>query len=309
MKKYIVLLLPVWLMFWVSSNGQASVYHPFPDSGAEWHVAEVDVQGCVFNPCDYLVYQMGKDTMFEGLKYSELLEGGINWDNTIAVPYFQRHLIRNDTLNKEVFIRDIDFASDQLLYDFNLKVGDTLPHHNAYQYIDSIYVTGIDSVQFGDGTFRRRLKLNSYNGGSYPDSLSLIEEIGYTGGLLASIVEDGDFEGGYHLACFKDSGFIDYNYVPFNLKNCDMPTGVKQLTKPTIQIVPNPVISCGNIFIKGITQNYSFTLNNVLGQVVFSIFINNNQPIILPDTIKSGVYICHILTQDNLLVVKKIVVI
>jgi len=49
MKKYIVLLLPVWLMFWVSSNGQASVYHPFPDSGAEWHVAEVDVQGCVFN--------------------------------------------------------------------------------------------------------------------------------------------------------------------------------------------------------------------------------------------------------------------
>ncbi len=311
MKNRILFFLFLGLLPWKNSNAQAYIYHPFPDSGAIWLNGWVD-QGipCIFNPSIYDIYELGKDTIVDGFKYREVLFGGdtVCSAYSYVAPVWRGDLIRDDTLNKEIFILDIGNNVEQLLYDFNLNVGDTIP--NGYGSVKSagIIVTRIDSILLENGTYRKRFKLNCTLNDEYYDTLALIEGIGYTGGLFKGISFGDGFEGGVHLACNSYNDTLFYNFAPFGLQNCDIPTGIKLVKKTQITISPNPVFSGGSIIIKGISENYSLSISDVLGQIIFFTQMNNSQSINLPDSIKSGVYICRILTEDNLLMIKKIVV-
>ena len=305
MKKSLLFFTFCTLFCWKNSNAQAYVYHPFPYSNTIWMTASLDIQGCLQNPCGYEIEQLGSDTFINNIEYIKVLEGG-------TPPTFQSIVIRNDTLNKEVKMLKVGknvIDSEQVLFDFNLNVGDTLPNSAICFKSQGIVVLKIDSILLQDGTYRKEFKLNVAYIGSYYDSLSLIEGIGYTGGFFTSIVSTDDFEGGSLLACNSVDSTVLYNFAPFGLTSCEVPSGIKQVKKTVISISPNPVTSGGDIIIKGVSENYSLTISNVLGQTVFSSQMNNSQSIVLPDSIKSGVYVCRILTQNNLLVVKKIVVI
>lgn len=118
------------------------------------------------------------DTLIGAYRYQKLYSG--------LGPFTVTDPIRNDTLNKKVYLYSVSTGMEKLLYDFNLSVGDTVNQYNGYGFyaplvsgatplvnIDTAWVTSIDSVLMNhDGLFHRRFNfggiVKDINPG-YPD--------------------------------------------------------------------------------------------------------------------------------------------
>jgi hypothetical protein len=314
MKKRVYFFLLVLFTWQNNSSAQTSHYFPFPDSNAVWKTNWYEYgDGCLVEPCWYLQYQIVNDTILNGKQYQIISKAYIGFNescscyNNIGVERNYLYM-RNDTITRKVFYYNFP-DSDGILYDFSLKPGDYLPNNSDIsQTIDSIKVTTIDSILINN-SYRKSFNLNVTFTQGGTDTVSIIEGIGSTGGLLEEIPPYYVFqeEVGKILNCVQVDSQIIYN--AFNSSSCEVSTGImKTPPKVNLKIFPNPVEMGGNISIQGILENYSLTISNVLGQIVFSTPMNNSQSIALPGSIISGVYICRILTQDNLLMTKKIVV-
>src|SRR5439155_16874185 len=83
---------------------------------------------------------------------------------------------RQDINNRKVFFISPADITEQLLYDFNLQVGDTIKGYlNRFTFMPDT-IQSIDSILVGT-SFRKTWKLPCYN-------INIIEGIGSTYGLL-----------------------------------------------------------------------------------------------------------------------------
>jgi hypothetical protein len=120
---------------------------------------------------------------------------------------------------------------EDLLYDFDLNVGDTLPltYNNRN---DGIIVTSIDSILVG-GSFRKIFNLSEGNCGSG----LLIEGVGFNSGLLETF-PNAEFPA--ELLCFT---LNDTAYYPYYGYKCDLSLGLtSQKSRLSIKTFPNPII-------------------------------------------------------------------
>ncbi len=156
---------------------------------------------------------------------------GSNWFN-----YLQA-LVRQD--GRKIYIHDVG-QNEALLYDFDLAVGDTLPETSFYYAQDDIVISSIDSILVGE-SYRKIFDLYVP---SFPESLQLIEGIGFSQGFL-EYVPDWEFPA--QLMCFALDGTT---YYPAYGAPCDMVTGVidPEDQDVSFRIFPNP--SGGNITVK-----------------------------------------------------------
>jgi hypothetical protein len=70
------------------------------------------------------------DTILYGNKYYKALKTGTIYippNNPFPIITGDIFFLRNDTLNKKVYSYNITYAKDELLYDFNLVIGDSIP--------------------------------------------------------------------------------------------------------------------------------------------------------------------------------------
>jgi hypothetical protein len=189
--------------------------------------------GCMFNGrCEEennTVYYLNGDTTVGAYTYRKLFEKGehnetwmapppsINCGNNYTFNNF-RALLREDS--NKIFI--LESNTEELLFDFNLSIGDTLP--TTY-----MVVTGIESVLIDD-KYRTKFILDN------DPSQFLIEGIGHHKGFLEPIYLT--MECGFRLECFSLRDTLTY---PFNSGSCDFALSIREVEfDQSATIFPNP---------------------------------------------------------------------
>lgn len=291
------------------AHGQTSAYHPFPDSSAIWNI--YGSQGCGGFNFDtwghsYSITISG-DTIIGSTAYHKLnvpievifSDGGCDTSGTWTIPGHFVGCIRQDTSNKKVFFIPPADTLEQLLYDFNMTVGDTVKGY-IERYIspaDRDRVQSIDSVLVGN-SYRKRWKINPYY------NIYFIEGVGSTYGLVnpsPGYTSDGPF---YDIGCFHQSGQILY---PNNTTTCEIITSVNSIDKfvNEIKIYPNP--SNGSFTADFDQSIKEMWLVDLLGNVILK-HQTNYQTKFKIDNLSSGTYILTAISQDGSTTNKKIII-
>src|SRR6188474_3640675 len=125
MKKLLQLIV---ILLSVPAKSQTNVYHPFPDTAAIWNfhmVVRCGFHGWEFD--DYSIH-ISEDTVINGQVYHKLSIPFVQHNTTDfcseVVGY--QGAIRQDTSIRKVFYVSPTDSIEQLLYDFNMQVGDTV---------------------------------------------------------------------------------------------------------------------------------------------------------------------------------------
>lgn len=166
---------------------------------------------------------------------------------------------------------------DQLLYDFDLEVGDTLPTTYNNEQNGNITVVSVDSIIVGS-SYRKVFSLSGMS------STYLAEGIGHDFGLLEYFPPI--LECGFSLNCFALNGTT---YFPDQQTQCDLTVDIAGQEKMEAALYPNP--STNGIVTLECTESGALTIliKNSLGQIVDNIrHVGQRMEVALPE--KRGVY-------------------
>jgi hypothetical protein len=200
-------------------QAQTSLYHPFPDSNAVWGYSRHNSSGLANI---YKTILTSSDTVINSITYRKVLTDSV-----------YSGAMRQDITLRTVYYVPADSLNEQLLYDFNLQVGDTFPPSltGCYPYV---FVSGIDSTNlFGNG-YRK-----SFNQGGSAQGPPLIEGVGSSAGILApSCLQIGMF---YQLDCFSVNDTLLY-WTGAPWAACVLPGSVEEIIPHAgVTLFPNPV--------------------------------------------------------------------
>lgn len=196
MKKLLLLTLSA---FSIIAKSQTSVYHPFPDSGAVWNFSTGHWCGIEFGYDalqKYYSIRVSGDTLINDTNYNKLIvptqiyhsDGMCNMYGTWATAGYYAGAIRQDIANKKVFFVDTASNLEQLLYDFNMQVGDSvkgfLNPFSSFEEQRTVYA--IDSILVGNSYRKRWILSNCYWESETPNDADIyfLEGIGCNGGLI-----------------------------------------------------------------------------------------------------------------------------
>jgi len=261
-EKLILFLIITYSLITIN-NTSAQKYYPFPDSNVIWigrHWYQPGGAPCIVNE-DYNLYISG-DTTVGSYTYHILYQNMNKW--SLCTPpgsynYYGEYwgAFRQDSMNKKVYLSYN--GADALAYDFNLKVGDTLPTtylNNGFMN----YVQSIDSVLI-DNEYHKIFWLNE------DKYAALIEGIGSTLGAFAPLVPV--FESGNDLWCVRINNKIVWTYSQDS--NCGLTTIPEEsVAEEQITIYPNPATE--NITIDITRQGMKKTeisITNITGQEIY----------------------------------------
>ena len=302
LKIFLLLLLPA---FTVAQN-----FIHFPDSGGLWKetywwqpspvfyngIGDTYIEGdTVINDTVYhKVYNLRRDVFCS--------------DSIISEPEYDGAL-REDTINQKVYYRGIINASDQLLYDYSLEIGDTL-QTNMYTPYYGVYVTAIDTITTFDGVQRRIWYLDSEE--PFDGWPQIIEGIGSTSGLHGGT--EPYWEGWNELLCFSVNGdevwrsFRDTCYV---VTDTCVPVGINETvySKTSIKYYPNPVSTSTTVSFEfnqiRTTDNYLWIFDLFGKEIAHTKFLYNSFTIRSPAN--KGLYMVKIFVNNNYYTFKLIV--
>jgi len=197
--------------------------------------------------------------------------------------------IRQDILNKKVFYIPPAETTEQLLYDFNMQVGDTVKGFlETFSYHDDTIIS-IDSVKV-DSTYCKRWNINTcYN-------IYFIEGIGSTYGLIEQspgcITDQAD----YTITCFQQNGQTLY---PDTTTNCQVITAVNSLDEISnhVKIFPNPSVNSITVQVDKIRL---IQIVDLYGKTVKRIINKCNEYEIDIKDIPTGIYLIKIDTDNGI---------
>ncbi len=285
---------------------QISIYQPFPDSNAfwcetNWWLSSPTPPYC-FVTDNYCLFING-DTIINAMTYHKIFQSG--YISASCPPpgynYYNNYegAIRQDVLLKKVFFILPSNANEELLYDFNLGIGDTLqPSINTPP--DYNYISSIDSVLVGS-QYHKRFLLNNLNDTNY----AIIEGLGSTFGLFHKIVLP--FESGSQLNCFNNEG----NIYPVN-SSCLFNIGIFEINKSilNIKIFPNPLISESKIISDYYFKNATIIIYNSYGEEIRQVNNFIGQEIVIHRRkLISGVYYLKIIEDSKIISINKLLIV
>lgn len=154
MKKY--LFLSTFILQLTIATAQQGKYIPFPSNmivNSYSFRADHDIQWRTASR-----FEIKGDTVINGLHYSKYYVASGVKSYEIKSLTRLKGAIRNDIPSKKVFLYSFINNTEELLYDFNLQVGDTLFKNNGFKFyhsllddefyekIDTVWVSRIDSI-------------------------------------------------------------------------------------------------------------------------------------------------------------------
>lgn len=295
MKKILVIIIALLSQ---NVNAQTNIYHKFPESSAFWniHLDSHSPQGSSDNGSqDYSIIITG-DTVINATVYHKL---NIPYISSLGSPSGEhigyKGAFRQDTILKKLFIIPNSQNSEQIFYDFNLQVGDTLKGYLSSLFIDNIVVS-IDSVLVGN-SFCKRWNLNDpcYN-------ISIIEGVGSTYGLIESdlgCVVTRIFT----LDCFNHNGISLY---PNSASNCEQVTQINSIDNSSnkIKVFPNPSNGIFTVDIDPSLNICEIILSDLLGNIILRQPFNNQTELII-NKLQSGTYILSLITKNGRVAIRK----
>lgn len=303
MKKYLLIHI-IFLLTLTASYSQSNVYHPFPDTTSVWSIDDYNIISYVKS---HTRYGLKGDTIINGMNYKKIYIIS-SWDTTMITPYnWYYAAIREES--KKIYAR-IGNIPEQVLYDFNLSVGDTM-HYNYSIIMQgpdtfSRVVTAIDSIKLFNNEYRKRFcfanGINCYVPDTVVEGIGSIFWQGLFNPLVNNICTCGDE---YTFSCFKEMDTVLYlNNVFCNYCFCGLSVDVDNVeAQKKTQIFPNPFSVETNLSIKENLKNATLIVYNALGQKMKQINNISGETIILHrDNLPSGLYFLS-LTQDNKVII------
>lgn len=294
MKNHLLILFSLLGFF---ANAQTSIYHPFPDSAAQWNIQWN--QGLCLGNDNYSITVSG-DTIINLQTYHKLFTPFIQITNsscTSGVLAGYRGAIRQDTIARKVFYIPPTNLSEQLLYDFTMQVGDTVAGFIETFAGSPDTVVSIDSVLVGT-TYRKRWEINSWY------NIYFIEGIGSTYGLLERSLGYATDQPFITITCFQQNSQALY---PNTSGNCPLIDGIvsEEISSDQLIVFPNPIIDIFNI---SVTSNetmeltlYDFTSRVLLHQeFVHAVSLNMEQ-------LAAGIYFYEVKNKNAVICNGKVV--
>ncbi len=205
---------------------------------------------------EYTIYMKG-DTTIGSNQYHKLYASGLTYCQGPPSYYFNQYrgAFREDGTRKVYAVKQFAL-NETLVYNYNWQVGDTVLNGPPY------VVTSIDSILIGS-TYRKRWWTNAWfgaAGGNGDPSVSMIEGIGSTSGLLCAFECQGVEEGSV-LNGMTQNNQLDYSK---NTGLCNFGVGMKEY-KMNWEIFPNPTTGV----ISTPENTKEITVTNSLGEIVF----------------------------------------
>ena len=303
------LLLSITLTFFTATSyGQG--YIPIPDTLAVWRQSFYATG--MFDK--YQIYTAEKTTI-DSFVYTVLRRtGNSNYFGT-ANGYTDTlfGFFRNDTLNRKVFFRSsLTDTADQLMYDFTLNVGDTIPS----TWLGNNWLNVIDSVDtvWMYGQPRRRLSFLDYSFIPGAEG-AIIEGIGSLHGFAEQLTVPME-PMSYSLECFsyKDSAYsFSWGNLPPQLdqptysgSSCWLYSEIKEFENhSSVSLFPNP-FSTQLTFSAADNEQTSISLYNFLGQKVLQQTFTNNTTI-NTEQLAEGIYIYELRNEAGTVTTGKVV--
>lgn len=255
-------------------------------------------------------YYTNGDTIINSVSYKKIYEKGQGYyawyssppSNCPSTGYYtysnssSSYFIRS--INKEMYIRRPSDTNEQLLYDFDLSVGDSLPL-SFNNFSPNVVVSAIDSVYTPYG-YRKRFSLSGDTWSQY-----LIEGVGTDKGLVEPI--QVPLECGYNLICYS---LNDSTFYPNLGANCELANVIKEYANEiNFSISPNPFNTATTIKLDQVYETTELIIYNLYGQKVKSINIGLTTEFLLEkENLTSGIYFISLKQKNNRSMLKKMVV-
>lgn len=292
MKKFIIILVLVLGFGFAKSQ----TYVPFPTTIANWNEIffKQGPGGCPPDYCHHSYIMLG-DTILNTQSYHKIFR-------TDSLNTFYQGGLRE--AGKQIFFFDRNCPYENVLYNFNLNVGDSI--ENTCGICDTTglgffsHVTSIDSILLTDMTYRKRINFD----GRAP----WIEGIGCTDGLLYTydcllcICWN-------QLVCFKeDSSYFYLNETNETCFNYTVSTNEFPNNKIHIDIFPNPITDISYIEINN-SDFDNLIIYNSLGSIVKEVKIKDQRKIELNKIdFNHGVFIYKLSTATGKYQIGKFIV-
>ena len=249
-----------------------------PDTSATWTVASIGWGSYFANK----TYSINGDTTINSSNYKTIYVTNDSIFNPLESNYFCA--VRE--LNNKWFFVPADSTREFMLYDFDVKKGDTVTINNPWAEGEmELIVSEVDSIELND-TYYKGIDLGYYlSQNRFYISDHWIKGIGSTQGLHLSGVRMVD--AGYRLLCFHRNDTLIYLDSPDG--TCGyLSTGIK--TNPlssNIKLSPNPVSNQLSIISN---HDLVIELYNSLGKKI----ISSDRKLIDVSNLVNGVYIAKI---------------
>jgi hypothetical protein len=208
--------------------------------------------------------------------------------------------------SKRVYYYNPSTASESLIYDFGLAVGDTLRITGAGGIVSSI-----DSVSI-NGQYRRRMNFRTYSGNPW-SSGSWIEGLGNSsvGGLLGSPMALPTCDCAVRTLCFQQSNTWLYHNSTYPSMDCFGPAlDIEELpATASATLYPNPVTGVSHFLMTGNKTFTKLKLYSITGAVISNDDVTNQTNIAIDGTqLPSGLYYYHLLDNAGIGITGKFVV-
>jgi hypothetical protein len=278
-----------------STMAQTSIYHPLPDSNANWNFSYFDVMSA--SSALYSLTITG-DTAIAGHTYRKLYTPFV----IASPPGFllftsgYKGAIRQDTLLKKVFIIPPADTIEQLLYDFSLQVGDSIQGYLEFNHFHN-QVVAIDSILVG-GNYRKRWVI-----GICP-YFNLIDGIGSSYGLIGFPHCGG--EDNIDLTCFSQNNSTLY---PSGASNCNLILNNNNISDNNLlMFYPNPFHSNCTIHLCNDYKDYELRIYDSQGVLVrVEKSIQSSKYTLERGYLSDGIYLLQLIYEKNKYLIKKFI--
>jgi len=263
MKKNLLLITFIFI-----TSTLFSQYNKFIDENKLWEEWQsIDDLGDELLPSSYYYYiYFEGDTIINNETYNKLHRqryyySYFTYDSQYPVSDYSVYiepikLLREDILEKKVYVRDTYNNIDELLYDFTYELGDTF--HIGYSSI--LILDSITNIVLNDGNLRKKFW---FGDGDYDSEHAyIIEGIGSENGILTPVFSYGlsGYQSQGEIKCYSKDSIELYG-------TCSTNTGLlnpKSNNGVDISIYPNP--TTGTITIKGkcIEQVEIYNISGIL---------------------------------------------
>jgi len=245
------------------------------------------------------------DTIILGKNYKKVLESTDSGNTWQCKKY-----IREDSI-KNVYFINKNNTKEQLLYQFGLKLNDTVSVIDTIQFQNkwTFVISNIDSILLS-GKYRKRFTISNTitNLNSYVISSIWIEDLGSLSGLFYPFVFcEMDCKYNNYLLCYFENNNIVY-HIPY-YTNCYYNTKTAFRIEVLIKnsIYPNPVTTILTIKLENYLNKSTIVILNNLGQKLKEQKFEGIETMIDVTTFKSGLYYFQLIKEGKLLSVGKFI--